>query len=74
MTTYNLRRLASRVRNAHIRVTDLGWQFADDLTADESKSLAYIAILLSGLCERIRKRTDETRDPRGAMGKEGGTK
>lgn len=69
MSTYKLRRLSSRVKNAHIRVTDLGWQFADDLTADESKSLAYIATLLSGLYGRITRRTDESRDPRGSVGK-----
>jgi len=69
MSTYKLRRLSSRVKNAHIRVTDIGWQFADDLTADESKSLAYIATLLSGLYGRITRRTDESRDPRGSVGK-----
>lgn len=72
MSTYSLRKLSGRVKNAHIRVTDIGWQFADDLTADESKSLAYIATLLSGLCGRITRRTDETRDPRGSsQGKSG---
>ena len=66
MSTYSLRKLSSRVKNAHVRVTDIGWQFADDLTADESKSLAYIATLLSGLYGRITRRTDEARDPRGS--------
>lgn len=72
MSTYKLRRLSARIKNAHIRVTDIGWQFADDLTVDESKSLTYIATLLSGLYGRITRRTDEARDPRGSsQGKSG---
>lgn len=69
MTTYTLRKLSNRVKNAQIRVTDIGWQFADDMTSDESKSLAYIATLLSGLYGRITRRADEARDPRGSSGK-----
>lgn len=68
-TTYKLRSLSYRVKNAQVRVTDIGWQFADDLTADESNSLAYIATLLSDLYGRIARRTDESRDPRGSRGK-----
>ena len=71
MSTYTLRRLSSRVKNVQVRVCDLGWQFADELTADESKSLAHIATLLSGLYGRITRRTDDARDPRGALGKDG---
>ena len=66
MSTYSLRKLSSRVQNAHIRVTDIGWQFADDLTPDESRSLAYIATLLGALHARITRRTDDARDPRGS--------
>lgn len=69
MSTYKLRRLSARIKNAHIRVNDIGWKFADDMTADESKSLAYVATLLSGLYGRVTRRTNETRDPRGAVGK-----
>jgi len=58
MATYKLRRLAARVKNAHIRVTDLGWQFADCMSDDESKSMAYIAAQLENLYARITKRAD----------------
>lgn len=67
MATYKLRRLSARVKNAHIRVMDLGWQFAEYMTADESKSLAYIASQLENLYARIRKRANAERDPRGAL-------
>lgn len=72
MNTSKLRRLASRVKTAHIKITVLRKQFTPELTTDESKSLEYIATLLSGLYVSISRRADASRDPRGAAGKSRG--
>ena len=66
MTTYDLRRLALRVKNAQIRSTDIGYQLAKAGYLEEGKTADHVAMLLNQFYVRLIKKADATRDPRGS--------